>query len=296
MNPSPSEHEVLYPNQKKCAYCLTYLSYSIVEDEKNFFCSQCNKWTVWKHKTTLQRTKLSSNALWILLKLFIMNKSHLEAFNDLSSGLINLQISNKTIQKYFKMFSKITYHYYFMQHKNIVLEGEVEIDETHLYKVKRSKARGRPYVYDVWLIGFRQRNSNAFLIYPTDTRTGDVFLPLLQAHVKERSIIYTDCYSVYVNTRNVIPTSKLQEYGYIHKFVNHKYTFVNEKFPNIHTNTVERLWRSLKEHTRRHKVRKLYKLCIARFYFHQMLTEKEQIEYIVKSLHNEYIDYFALEL
>ena len=75
----------------------------------------------------------------------------------------------KTVRRYFKIFSKICYQYYIEEHENTVLEGHVEIDETQLYRMKKSFARGRPYVYKVRLIGFRERGSSRCLIFPTET-------------------------------------------------------------------------------------------------------------------------------
>ena len=59
------------------------------------------------------------------------------------------------------------------------------------------------------------------------------------------------------------------QYGYIHKFINHKMWFVNEIFTDIHTNTAERLWRTIKDHIKKHQTKKLYLLCVGRFYFHK---------------------------
>ena len=201
----------------------------------------------------------------------------------------------KTVRRYFKILKKICYQYYLEEHENTILEGHVEIDETQLYRMKKSFARGRPYVYNVWLIGFRERGSSRCLIFPTETRCESFFLPLLLAHVKPESTIYTDCFSVYVNNSNLLPQSKLQNHRYIHKYVNHKITFVNKHFPDIHTNTIERLWKSVKEHTRKHKVKKLFNLCLGRFYFHRTMEKKDQLKYLIKNLHNEYINYFDIE-
>jgi len=182
-----------------------------------------------------------------------------------------------------------------------MLEGEIELDESQLYQKKKSEAPGRPYVYDtIWLIGFRERHSQKFLIYPTVRRTEEVFIPLLLKHVKVKSLIYSDNFSTYVNNRVFPPESKLTQWGYRHKFVNHKIEFVNGIFKEIHTNTVERLWRTVKEHIRRHKTKSLYLLCIGRFYFHRTLCKKGQLKYLVQSLmsnndiKNEELDFFIL--
>jgi len=178
------------------------------------------------------------------------------------------------------MFSCIALQYYNEVHENCLLEGEIEIDETKLYKKKVSYAPARPYSYDdIWLIGFKERNSQRFLIFPTDDKGSSVFIPLLIVHVKLKSTIYTDGFSVYVNTRKFPHESKLQEFGFVHHFNEHKISFVNELFKEIHTNTIERLWRTLKTHIRKHQTRKLYLLCIGRFFFQPFspISRKEKI-------------------
>ena len=72
--------------------------------------------------------------------------------------------------------------------------------------------------------------------------------------------------------------------------------FVNSFFPEIHTNTVERLWKSVKEHIKKHKIRSLFKLCVGRFFFSKILQEEEQLKYLIESLQNEYINYNDLEV
>jgi len=136
-------------------------------------------------------------------------------------------VSENTIAKYFKLFSQIALKYYQDEHTSVMLEGEIELDESQLYKPKKSEAPGRPYVYDtIWLIGFRERHSQKFLIYPTVRHTEEVFIPLLLKHAKVKSLIYSDNFSTYVNNRVFPPESKLTQWGYRHKFVNHKIEFV----------------------------------------------------------------------
>ena len=59
------------------------------------------------------------------------------------------------------MFSCIALQYENEIHKNCLLEGEIEIAETKLYK-KSFLTPARPYSYDgIWLIGFKE-TLNAF--------------------------------------------------------------------------------------------------------------------------------------
>ena len=163
-------------------------------------------------------------------------------------------------------------------------------------KKKKSFAPVRPYTYSgVYLIGFIERSTRKILIFPTVKRSTEIFIPLLLRHVEVKSVIYTDSYSVYVNNQRQPPESKLMEYGYIHKFINHKQSFVNEIFKDIHTNTIERFWRTIKEHLKKHKVESLYLLCIGRFYFHRSLDKLEQLNLLSKSLNFKSVFFEDLE-
>ena len=55
-----------------------------------------------------------------------------------------------------------------------------------------------------------------------------------------------------------IKTLKLMCYGYIHKSINHKISFIDEIFKEIHTNNIDRLWRTVEEHIRKHKIKSLF--------------------------------------
>ena len=61
----------------------------------------------------------------------------------------------------------------------------------------------------MWLIGFMERESKKFLVLPTQKRSAEVFIPLVLNHMKIRSTIYTDSFSVYVNNQRTLPESKL---------------------------------------------------------------------------------------
>lgn len=277
----------LFPSEKKCHKCGSMLSSSFVADSSlYFYCLPCNSLTEWNKDTSLSRMNISLSELEILLQLFVDNHPVTTACRIMNSTYLAYSLSQKTISRYFKLFSQIALKFYKVAHESIMLEGVVEIDETQLYKEKLSKAPGRPYEYsDIWLIGFKERHSKRFLIFPSEIRSADVFIPILLAHVKVQSRIYTDSFSVYVNNRKTIPESKLEQWNYIHKFVNHSITFVNEIFEDTHTNNIERLWRTVKEHIRKHKTRSLYMLCIGRFYFHKSLERNAQLRYLAKAIH-----------
>ena len=58
----------------------------------------------------------------------------------------------------------------------------------------------------------------------------------------------TDTMSCYVRYNSTMrrATSRLEEYGYQHVWLNQVESFVHEKFSFVHTNNLERMWRSVK--------------------------------------------------
>jgi hypothetical protein len=53
--------------------------------------------------------------------------------------------------------------------ENMMLEGDIEIDESHLFKEKKSSAPHRPYqLKSAWVFGMKKRNSSEFIIIPVE--------------------------------------------------------------------------------------------------------------------------------
>ncbi len=73
-------------------------------------------------------------------------------------------------------------------------------------------------------------------------------MPYIFKYIKIRSTIYTDFFSTYVNTRTYPYELNLSIFGYRYFYINHRKSFVNPLFPEIHTNTIERFRRTLKQY------------------------------------------------
>ena len=93
----------------------------------------------------------------------------------------------------------------------ILLQNDVEIGETHLFREKKSSAPHRHYkLSSLWIFGAKQRNSNKFFLFPLKNRKEDVLIPIIRKHIKIGSNIYSDSFAVYVN--NKTKESKLQRF------------------------------------------------------------------------------------
>ena len=130
-----------------------------------------------------------------------------------------------------------------------------------------------------------ERGTKNFIIVPIKARNDINLIMALLKYIQCDSTIYTDCHSVYVNNRRTPKESRLISYGYNHQFVDHSVEFVSQEFNHIHTNTIERLWRSIKSDLRNKKITVGYLRAIARFYFHKTLTQKQQIKFIEDYIH-----------
>lgn len=94
-----------------------------------------------------------------------------------------------------------------------------------------------------------ERDTNTRLIYPVSDRTEETLLPIIERHVEKDATIYSDGWSAYC---------KLNEAGYEHFTVIHKYsfkkTYVNTKTQDIvevHRNRIEGAWKHAKDHFRK---------------------------------------------
>jgi len=205
---------ILIPQEKNCQKCFnSSLEAHIVFNDMWFYCNKCQIFTKWSHKSKLENSKLSSSVIERLLFLFLGNKTPSEAIDAIKFALPDEKIHLTTIRRYFTIFCSIVLDYYENQLNFILLENEVEIDESHLFREKKSSAPHRHYkLSSVWLFGAKQRNSSKFFLIPLKNRKEETLIPLIRKHIKIGATIYSDSFSVYVN--NKTKQSKLQKYSF----------------------------------------------------------------------------------
>jgi len=111
----------------------------------------------------------------------------------------------------------------------------VEIDESKIGKRKFNKGR---WVEGSWVLGMIDLEGGFRLeICPDNKRDKDTLESLITKHVADGSTIMTDCWKGY---------NGLEEIGFQHLTVNHKYNFVDpDTWAN--TQTIESNWRPLKK-------------------------------------------------
>ncbi len=75
----------------------------------------------------------------------------------------------------------------------------------------------------VWVFGIVERSSNRLLLFPVESRDAATLTKIIEKHVEKGSTIYSDGWSA---------SGKLNELGYRHFSVIHKYAF-SKKFKNV---------------------------------------------------------------
>ena len=80
-------------------------------------------------------------------------------------------------------------------------------------------------------------------------RSAATLIPLIKKFIRPNSVIISDGWKAY---------NSIGSEGYEHKVVNHSENFVDPHDPETHTQTVERLWRDIKEWTRRPGMKSVY--------------------------------------
>lgn len=147
-------------------------------------------------------------------------------------------VAQKTVHDWFKRFDNIIAH-----HTTNFLEPigglgyTVEIDECHLFT--RKYHVGRVLVSEsFWVVGCICRETKEIRMVLTDCRNRNVLHGFIRSNIRQESRLISDKWAAY-NTIN--------HHNYMHDSVNHTENFVDPEDPSIYTNTIERLWRSLRE-------------------------------------------------
>lgn len=165
----------------------------------------------------------------------------------------------------------------------ITLPGPVEIDEVHIGARIRG-AHGRPPAPGKIVFGIKCRSTGLVLLFPVPNKARETLLPIVVEHVSEGSQIFSDKYSSYV-TRN--GRSHLGPEGFEHYFINHSLHFVDPLQPFIHTNNIERTWRSLRasiSHVKRTLSDESINSFINAYYFYNYFSQENLYDILLQIL------------
>jgi hypothetical protein len=126
--------------------------------------------------------------------------------------------------------------------------GEVvEIDECLFAKRKNHQGR---MVKQQWVVGMVTRGDHKKAkFFKVKNRTSTTLTNLIVRHVSPRaSLVCTDNWRGYYQIKHL---------GYNHQYVNHSQNFVNPYNNQVHTQTIEGLWRIMKRNSKKEGRKKL---------------------------------------
>ncbi|KCZ81519.1 hypothetical protein H312_01097 [Anncaliia algerae PRA339] len=164
---------------------------------------------------------------------FIKNKS-------IASIIEDTGFDEKTVYKHFNYFRRKCHEK--VENMDFKLGGvgiEVEIDESHLFT--RKYHRGNMLASEqIWVFGIIERISKKVYLTVIERRDGETLSRIINDVLLPGTIIFSDSWRGYNLVRQNFETYS----------INHKLHFVDPLNNNIHTNNIERLWRSLKNDIR----------------------------------------------
>lgn len=156
----------------------------------------------------------------------------------------------------------------FERREPVILEGEVEFDEVYIVaghkgnpkavseegregrrnRLKGARGRGTLAKEKPPVFGMIQRNGELVIAMLPDVQQKTI-KPIIENHVRLGAQIFTDEYNIY---------SRLEEWGYRHKTVNHSICEYardedGDGFHEVHTNTMEGAWSLLRSWLRPHR-------------------------------------------
>jgi len=191
--------------------------------------------------------------------------------------------SIKTIKSYTKMLRSLIHIYVQNELLTLVMPGPVEVDEACLYRIRKGQiGRIARTVYRVF--GLKCRSTKRVVLYPAADRTRETLITLIQLHIPQGSKIYTNRFLAYWNNRTFPHTSYLEPYGYQHLGINHSQHFVSTIDNTIHTNTIERVWRSIKEKFRNNKPRTNVNRHISEYMFEAWVKPEFRYQFVLSLL------------
>lgn len=160
------EQNFLLPTYKHCTKCSkVLLQRSKLQNDIFYFCKTCLTYTKWNNNTLLCRSFLPFSEIQILIVMFLDNRTAKEASETLKYYFIDKEVHLNTIIMYFSIFSDIVLAYYIEYSESTLLDGEIELDESQLYKTKLSNAPHRPLKYaKIWMFGMLKRGNNHSII------------------------------------------------------------------------------------------------------------------------------------
>lgn len=215
--------DFLYPEGIFCKNCKALTKHHRIKSRTSYSCDRCGHHEHPMAGTIFQDTRTPLRSWFHAVFLIASTRGGISA-KQLQR---EIGVTYKTAWRMFRHIRTL------LEQDTGMLGGEVEIDEAYIGgKKKGVMGRG---VGKTPVVGIVQRGGKISALVTANVSRATV-MPMIEAKVLPRSMIYTDDYKVY---------NPLADQGYGHSRINHsaKVYVVGD---NIHTNTIEGFWSLLK--------------------------------------------------
>lgn len=228
------DSNVIEPNAEKlCGFCgvgrLVIVTWKNSNTGKIYKCTKktCRKMESLLKETIFQNLCLKKTI--IIISSWIRNKKIAHLIQDCN-------IEEKKIYNVYKLVRERIQNF-FLQNE-IRLGGRdvvLEMDETHLFT--RKYHRGNVLASEqIWVFGILERFSGRCFLKVVEQRDSETLFRIVREIAHPESVIMGDQWRGYSLIQRHFTTFH----------VNHRLHFVDPENPEVHTNNIERLWRSVK--------------------------------------------------
>ena len=176
-----------WQGKRRCPRCHYTRRIYLLKDNR-FKCPRCSFKFREFTDTYLEALRIPFNELSHLLYLFVLGVPSYRCHRY-------LLISLKTAQKVYITFRQAIYDYSMKQTKKLILNGEIEMDET-MYGGHRKGKRGWGSADKHLVFGMYQRNGYVVTFPVTDRKT-KTLTSLILRHTKSGSLYYSDDWHAY---------------------------------------------------------------------------------------------------
>ena len=163
----------------------------------------------------------------------------------------------------------------------VSLPGPVEVDECYIGSRMRGNHGRIPNPSKI-IFGIKCRTTGLLLLFPVQNKAQETLFPLIVEHVDSGSQIVSDKAATYVTRGG---RSHLEELGFEHYYINHSIEFVDPVQNFIHTNNIERSWRSLRasiSHVKRSLSEEKIQSFIDTFQFFNYFTQESLYDVLMQ--------------
>ena len=212
-----------WPQGIPCSKCERVAKHFRIAGRKVYSCEFCGSQVSPTADTIFHKSSTSLRSWFHAMFLMASTRTGISA-KQLER---EIGVTYKTAWRMFTQIRKL------MAQDDMVLFGEVEVDETYIGG-RRPGKRGRGAAGKTIVAGLVQRGGQAIVKVVPDVKAYTL-LPMIQVHIPQGQRVYTD---------EMLSYNRLTSLGYAHETVQH--SAKEYVVGRVHTNNVEGMWSNVK--------------------------------------------------